>query len=729
MSQTPTQSQQKHPKIIYRQSKPTLSTLSIALLLFCIALVPRLLARGDIITVDEAYHWFDRVHVFLTAVLQGDYASTNIVGHPGVTTMWLGAMGLQIHTSLADVGWIASADANPALLHAFLRAPIAVVTALSVALAYPLLLRLVSKRVALIAVLFWAAEPFIIAHSQLLHLDALLTSFVTLSLLAALVAYRYGNDVPDDSPNTIHWLLLGASAIAGGLALLTKSPSVILFPMMGLIMLVSVIRNLSPTKQALDIWVVHLFSLLVWATIVVLVWFALWLAAWVDLAGVIQQVTGQAVHDGGAPHGWGNFFLGQSVEDPGWLFYPVAIALRVAPWTFVGVVIALGYAISFLRKNLPLKGWRIWRTHPQWWLFVIFVLLFVTMMSIPPKKFDRYVLPIFPMLNIIAAAGLVHLWDTRISHTSRDHKGAVLNPIRTNSNHQEAAIMDKISLTIITLILTATVAWYHPYELAYYNPLLGGGKTATKLIPVGWGEGYEQAGAFISAQPNACERAVASWFIPVFRFAYDCPPWIESLDKVLEPGAVNYAVLYIDQIQRNNKPEATEMLQTQHTPMHTVTIHGIEYASVYQLPHPNQYPLDVQFGDAIHLIGYDIAATNMQHSGTMTLTLQWEPLTPITQDYNLFVHVFDAEGNQVGQIDVPPGGPHSPTSSWIMHGYVSWIHQIPITTDISPKSLWLTLGIYEPDTFQRLPVSGDVPQYPNAPDDGANTLVLETVGL
>ncbi len=722
--------------------------LPIALLLVLLALTPRLLASGEIITVDEAYHWFERVATFRTAMLRGDYASTNIVGHPGVTTLWLGAMGVHLHTLLADAGTIPSASAAPALYHQFLRAPLALVAALGIGLAYPLLLRLLDRRVALLALVLWATEPFLVAHGQLLHLDSLMTTFVSLSLLAALAGFRL-----DNVRSPIHWGLLVGSAVAGGLALLTKSPSLILLPMVGSIALVRVvIIAYQDYHTGTPLWRNHLpqalLTLVVWGSMVALVWVALWPFAWVDVGGAIQRVVGQATHDGGSPHGWGNFFMGQAVDDPGMLFYPVVLLLRMAPWTMVGLGVAVWVVLAhFVKQKQELSlGTFLARGSVVYMVLVLFVLLFMLMMSIPPKKFDRYVLPVFPVLDIVAAWGLVQI-PRRLCRLSpaatsgcREDPLALLPLPSQGEGEPLPSATDSLFPTAgegqgmgganyprwfvgIVVVAVATLLWYHPYELSFYNPLLGGGRVAMHAIPVGWGEGYEQAGAFISAQPNGCDRAVATWFIPVFRASYACNPWLVPMEKLFDPGFVDYAVVYRDQVQRQNTPAATTYLQQHHTPVHTVTIHGIPYVQVYQLPQPNQYRIQADFGDKMQLVGYDVETTNVQSSGVLTLTLQWSPLAPMQQDYQLFVHVFDAAGNQVAQVDVPPGGPRSPTSAWLMHGYVSWHHPIPVPPDLLNGPYWVSIGVYEPDSFRRLPVQ-QPPLPAGAPDDGAGALVL-----
>jgi hypothetical protein len=665
--------------------------------LFVLALLPRVVAPGEFVTVDEAYHWFERAERFLAALQQANYADTNLIGHPGVTTLWLGALGAQAHDLAAAAGWI-NPD-NDVLYRAFLRFPVGVATALCVALAYPLLRRLFGISIALLAVLLWAADPFLVAHSKILHVDALLASLMTLSLLAALVAAGYG--LPSSTPSSsqlsptrpVNTPLLLASAVAGGLALLTKSPSVALLPMIGGIVLwrCAVLRPpLSALRAILTV-------LTLWLAVALVVWVALWPAAWVDLPGAIERVVLQVAYEGASPHGWGNFFLGQPVDDPGPLFYPVAIALRLTPWATIGLLTMLVVLAQRRHAVLPVRG-----LLP----LLLFVALFVVMLTIPPKKFDRYTLPIFPALDILAAAGLVWLW----------------RGIRARLRWQW--LTRWLLPAGLSLWIAATLLWYHPYELAYYNPLLGGGPVAARLIPVGWGEGMAQAGRYIRAQWNGCDRPVASWFEPVLQ-PFVCTP-VLRLREATEPGRVDYAVLYIDQVQRNNEPEATAMLQARQ-PVHTVRIHGIDYAEVYQLPLPLEHQSGATFGPDIRLHSYEIDTAALRSSGMLTVTLQWQVLADITTDYAMFVHVLDNQGRRVGQIDVPPGGPRAPTAIWQVGQYITWHHPVPVAPELAPDTYWLSLGLYHPADAARLPLRGTAP--PGAPDDGADALLLGPILL
>ena len=60
-----------------------------------VAFVPRLVAIGRFVTPDELI-WVYRSVQFREALLQGQWAHTLTTGHPGVTTMWLGTMGISV---------------------------------------------------------------------------------------------------------------------------------------------------------------------------------------------------------------------------------------------------------------------------------------------------------------------------------------------------------------------------------------------------------------------------------------------------------------------------------------------------------------------------------------------------------------------------------------------------------------------------------------------------------
>lgn len=664
-----------------RAARRPLAVIAAMLAVFVAALLPRTLELGSFVTVDEGYHWFGRAERFSTALAEGNYAATNLIGHPGVTTMWLGSIGVWLRGALEAAGNAAIVD--PYWQRTLLRLPVGIVTSLCIALAFPLLRRLWGGKVALIAALLWAAEPFLIAHSQLLHTDALLTSFMALSLLAALIAFGYDGS---SQPNAIRWPWLIASAVAGGLALLTKSPSVLLAVMIGFLAIAHGVRWRS--------WRAIVSPVVLWGGAAALTWFALWPAAWVDLPGVLRAMYTQASSDGGSPHGWGNFFRGRAVADPGPLFYPVAVALRLAPWTLIGVAL-LPVVALLSRRALPNRPALAW--------LALFALLFVIMVTLPPKKFDRYALPIFPALDMLAASGWIGVF-------------AIARRALPVLDHALVRVGGGVA---ITLGLAANVALYHPYEIAFYNPLLGGGPAAQRLIPIGWGEGFEQVGAYISAQSATCDQPVATWFGPMLD-PFVCGE-VLPLDWALNPDRPGYAVMYIDQRQRNNMPQVIAFLRDRQ-PLHTVAINGIAYASIYQIVPPPQNPIRAAWIDGLRLDGYTLEATSVRSEQLLRVSIQWRAAAPPT-DRVLFIHVLDRAGNTVGQADVPLVGPHAPAAAWGDGRVVTWSQPVPLQPDLPPGQYRLVIGVYGASDGARLPLqSADAP-------DAADTVLLGAIDV
>ena len=179
--------------------------------LFLLALAVRLPALGQFLTPDE-FLWVDRSRNFLAGLLNPAYvcespanhtgfeqavglACTLRTGHPGVTTMWTGSLGILLRY-LGDgapdtfFDYVLTIQTNP-LDPRFIvpmRLPTVLLTSLWVAAVYWLVWRLLGDwRVAFVAGLLLALDPFHAAFSRVIHHDALSTTFITLSLLAAVI--------------------------------------------------------------------------------------------------------------------------------------------------------------------------------------------------------------------------------------------------------------------------------------------------------------------------------------------------------------------------------------------------------------------------------------------------------------------------------------------------------------------------------------------------------------
>ncbi len=81
-----------------------------------------------------------------------------------------------------------------------------------------------------------------------------------------------------------------------------------------------------------------------------------------------------------------------------------------------------------------------------------------------------------------------------------------------------------------------------------------------------------------------------------------------------------------------------------------------------------------RFGDHIALAGYAASIQN----GTLDLTLYWETDAQLPENYQVFVHVIDANGMAVAQNDSAPVDNRYPTSAWRTNTLIADAHQLPL---------------------------------------------------
>ncbi|HEY0601613.1 MAG TPA: glycosyltransferase family 39 protein [Herpetosiphonaceae bacterium] len=666
----------------------------VALLLGLIAFVPRALNLADFYTIDEAYHWQLRVRLFAAALVDHNWAGTLLTGHPGVMTTWLGGIGrwLSLQAGVGEPGF-----SDGARYLSYLRLPLVVVNSATVVLGYLALRRLLNPWTALLAGLLWAASPFLIAHSRLLHVDALLTSFMTLSLLLLIIAIEATHEEPaaDSAPRfgpRAHVVALAGSGVLAGLALLSKGPALAWLPLAGLFLL-----GFGPTT---GIWPRLRWAIgryLIWFGGAALTIFAVWPAMWVEPVEALGRVIGEVLVNGGQPHHSGNYFLGQPIGDPGWIFYPLVVLWRNTPLTLLGLLL------------LPLALRERSRERRILLILLLFALWFGLALSAGAKKFDRYLLPIWPATEILAAAGLVAGASWIGSWLER--WGAVLGS--TLRSGLQAA-----GLALVCLPLLLTDLAYHNYYLAYFNLLLGGGAEAQRVLLVGWGEGLEDAGAWLGNRPDVGNGPILSWISPTLM--YFVPQQVRDLDAVTVRQLSSYAVLYSRSVQRKEAPEA-EAYVRQTPPLYTVRKHGIEYATIHQLPRPFDQPVDAVFGAGLHLRGY---AQELLQS-TLTITPSWNIQADQPGGVFFFVHVLAPDGSKVSQVDLPLDDGLFP--QWQAGQQFGRPLALPLPADLPAGEYRVALGVYQLAEGRRLPLKGGAVLPPEV--DGAHTLLLTTLRI
>ncbi len=117
------------------------------------------------------------------------------------------------------------------------------------------------------------------------------------------------------------------------------------------------------------------------------------------------------------------------------------------------------------------------------------------------------------------------------------------------------------------------------------------------------------------------------------------------------------------------------------------------------------HPLDYWLGEAIRLVGYDLAG-EVKAGGALTVTLYWRADEAPGGDYRVFVHLLDGRGEMLAQHDGPPRWGRYPTPAWQQGDVVPDEHGLSVPASAADGPFSLAVGMYRPDTLERLPVIG-----------------------
>ena len=550
----------------------------LALLVIGVAMwLPRGLALDVFVTPDEP-KWLTRSANFFNALAQRDFDNTYQKEHPGVTIMWAGtAAFLSRFPSYVEIG--PGEQDRPQKLKRFLdnrqvsvmpllaagRRFVVFAIIAAAALSFLAATRLIGLLSAFVGFWLIAFDPFLIALSRLLHLDGLVSTLMLLSILFWL-CYLYRG---------ARWLDLVISAAAAGLSWLTKSPALFLLPFLGLTCLIEVGRLWLKTRQLSwrDLWRLT-WPVLLWTGIAAGVFVLAWPAMWVNPVHALGQIFGGAASYASEGHESITFFNGaiyaSGISD--WRFYPVSYLWRTTLPVLIGLILLV--ITSIWRGRFPATPeQRLTALH-----LALFAVLFTIFMTSGAKKFDRYILPVFAPLDILAGLGLVTFLKLNLPRApgGEPTKTAAFRWARPSSFALLATAL---------LFQTFSAQQVFPYYFNYYNPLLGGASRAPQVMMIGWGEGLDQAARYLNAQPDAAKLKVASWY-PDGPFSYlfvgetslkDLPISAEDLPKA------DYLVLYTHQWQRQLPSQGFLANFKNITPEKIVTIGNLEYARIYRL--------------------------------------------------------------------------------------------------------------------------------------------------
>ena len=503
----------------------------IVLVLLVLAGIPRLVDLGLFLTADEK-NWIGRSYEFVRAFKDWRFNDMLQTTHPGVTTLWLAGAAVTAKILLAHVPF---SFQNLIYFVTAAQFSIALVNVLVVPVIYLLLRQLFTKQVLLpaLAGAIIALDPFLVGYSRVVHVDALLAGFLFMAVLTIILYVQKGY--------ARRWLI--ASALLSGLAVLTKAPAVFIIPFFGLAVLVREGRGFLTRSVLLERSRDFVLWLLIIGLMIVLLWPAM---MWVpNPEGNVLVLKRDLSRAAITPH---NMTQAYTLDASYYLF---TLITRTNPAVLILAILAL---VAWLVK-FPISNFQF-PNRKTVGLLVAYVFFFVLMMTIGAKKGDRYILPVWPALDVLAAIGVVVL-------------------------SQWFGAARKKAMTVLLSVLVvgylgAIVYHYHPYAIAYSNPLFPDNLSQE----LGWGEWLEQVGAWLNEHdPNA---VVASWY-PEELGAYTSAR-VAHINAHEQPR-VHYVVLYRNMFGRAPDHPANDFIDEYYKkrkPVFIAYILGKEFAWVFE---------------------------------------------------------------------------------------------------------------------------------------------------
>ena len=131
--------------------------------------------------------------------------------------------------------------------------------------------------------------------------------------------------------------------------------------------------------------------------------------------------------------------------------------------------------------------------------------------------------------------------------------------------------------------------------------------------------------------------------------------------------------------------------------------------------------LEARLAGQVELTGFSLDQAALLRGAPAQLTLFWKLLRPVDEDYKVFVHLRDHAGRTVAQADHVPSEElvALPTSTWREGEVVPDVSYLKVSADTSPGEYQLLVGLYNPETLERLAVEMD--------SSGENAVVVTTL--
>lgn len=546
--------------------------LTLALALLALTLPSRLINIDRAVNIDEPW-WVISSANFYYAVTHRDFKDTYFEYHPGVTNMWIIATSMHFYFPQYRGFGQGFFDQRKPDFENFLREhekdvltlvrnaryiQAAVLTVLTL-ITFFLLALLIGENVAFLVSALAAVSPFFVGHSHLLNMESMGAMFVLVSLLGMALYLA--------QPQKRIALLLSGAAF--GLAQLTKSTSIALLGVIGLMLFVRLFKReekpfLKKLADAICIFVV-------WFGAAALTYFILWPGMWVAPTRMLSEVYGNAfsyAFQGGRLDVTGGLNVAEFSLSNRW----DGILLYLRYWisgttliTWLGLIFAALFLFSKSQEKTNVTAKQVIGYLAT--LGFLFILMFGLAQG---RNHAHYIMNAFIAFDIIAGIG----WGS-----------AVLRMMPHWKKRPNAALI--ATLIAVPLVQIGLSLPYAPYYFTYKSPL------AKEAATYGYGEGYAEAADYLAQKPNG-KTLTAYVYNGMGTFSYFFPGKTVVLKRahvlygdfitiVNETQKADYLVLY--PIVRQKQPETEKLfseLEGVVVPEKVIFINGLEYIQIYK---------------------------------------------------------------------------------------------------------------------------------------------------
>jgi hypothetical protein len=266
------------------------------------------------------------------------------------------------------------------------------------------------------------------------------------------------------------------------------------------------------------------------------------------------------------------------------------------------------------------------------------------------------------------------------------------------------------ALLVLQTVMTLPA---HPYYGTLYNPLVGGARTAQHMLPLQEeGEGIDLAAQALNALPDApntlvgVDRNVAALFGRTFL----------GTPTALDDPQAAYRVYGINMVVRQLHADEWGPLfvvDRRRDPVFEAAFGGVPYVRVYLGGPPALeeagpvFEMGYRLGEHIRLERVRLTTDVVLPGGELVIRPVWTSNGQVDRCYTVYCHLMSEDGTLLGQHDSLPLRGDRRTTTWEPGEVIEDRYKIEVGRGAEPGPYQLSLGMYDSETLERLPVVTD----------------------